>query len=237
MPCKNCYLFSNGEYAKCADCEKKELKAPSTLLRGAKPAPGSTTKGYTIQSSGKKRDAGTGATRDSGEGKGRFDLLWPFAIPELAVHMQKGAEVHDERNWEKGIPLSWFVDSALRHMFSFLRGETDENHLVAAAWNVCAALDTRARVAKGILSYKLSDIPPDTLRVIEERLAEGEEEGEKRDVAHEAHIHTHIHRDKDSAEHIEISHTHYHNHNYHKAYLLNHQHGRNNFTVKEIEGS
>ena len=219
VACKNCFVFLNGEYAKCADCEKKGLNTPDTLLRGAKPYPGSTTVGYTIKSSGKKRDAGTGATRDSGEGKGRFDLLWPFAIPELAVHMQEGAKVHAERNWEKGIPLSWFLDSAMRHLFKFMAGETDENHLAAAAWNVCGALDTRARVAKGLLPDKLNDIPPYTLRAIETACKEGKKIAEE-----ELHVHTHIHRDNASKERIEVSHTHHHNHNYNKDYLLNHQH-------------
>jgi len=232
MSCDNCIVFLHGETTSCDDCKKKELNTSNTILRGAKPNPGSMTSGYTIQSSGKKRDAGTGASRDSGEGKGRFDLLWPFAIPELAVHMQKGAEVHAERNWEKGIPLSWFVDSALRHMFSYLRGETDENHLVAAAWNVCGALDTRARIVRGLLPAKLNDIPPYTLRAIETACKEGKKIAKEKRIA-EGHTHNHFHIDEGGI--TEFSHTHYHNHAYDGNFFKNHQHGHlTSSQVKDI---
>ena len=55
----------------------------------------------------------------------------------LARHYENGAKKYDERNWEKGIPASRFADSALRHMFKYMDGQDDEDHLIAAIWNLC----------------------------------------------------------------------------------------------------
>ena len=103
--------------------------------------------------------AGTGAKRDGNNGKGRFDLLPPRAMKELAIHFQNGGARYGDRNWEKGMPLSWFLDSAHRHGFSVAAGETDENHAVAAAWNWLCFLETRARIALGLLPAELDDLP------------------------------------------------------------------------------
>lgn len=60
----------------------------------------------------------------------------------LAIHFQKGAEKYGERNCEKGIPLSSFYDSATRHTYQFLLGETDEPHHISAIWNCWMAIWT-----------------------------------------------------------------------------------------------
>lgn len=83
----------------------------------------------------------TGAVRDVG-GKGRMDLLPWCAIRRLSIHMEKGSEDHGERNWEKGIPMHCFLDSAFRHLSKYMDGFTDEDHLCAAAWNVLCAMWT-----------------------------------------------------------------------------------------------
>ena len=51
-----------------------------------------------------------------------------------------GAGKYAPRNWEKGIPWSRCLDSALRHLNKFQRGMTDEDHLAAAAWNIFAII-------------------------------------------------------------------------------------------------
>jgi len=119
--------------------------------------------GYSIKDSGVREEMNTGAHRDSRAGKGRFDLLWPFAILDLAIHMEKGAIKYDERNWEKGIKMSRLLDSGLRHLFSYMAGNTDEEHLISAVWNFMCMLDTRTRVAKGLLPEELADFPPDSV--------------------------------------------------------------------------
>lgn len=63
----------------------------------------------------------------------------------VAKHMGNGAAKYGERNWEKGIPLTAYVDSSVRHYLKYRRGDSDEPHLVAAGWNVLCCLATDLR--------------------------------------------------------------------------------------------
>ena len=112
-----------------------------------------------IKDSGTRQEFTTGAVRDAQAGKGRYDLLPTRAMRELAMHFEAGANKYEARNWEKGIPLSRYVDSATRHGFAALEGQTDENHAAAAAWNWLCFMDTRARIRAGILPPELDDLP------------------------------------------------------------------------------
>lgn len=59
---------------------------------------------------------------------------------DVARHFENGALKYGERNWQKGIPISRYIDSALRHLMKDLAGETDEDHAAAFVWNcMCAA--------------------------------------------------------------------------------------------------
>lgn len=91
--------------------------------------------------------------RDMHEGKGRLDLLPCTAILELAKHCEAGAKKYGERNVDKGIPQHSFIDSGLRHLFKYLRGDRDENHLVAALWNIAWAVE------QDVTKLELNDIP------------------------------------------------------------------------------
>lgn len=119
---------------------------------------------YNLHDSGTRQEFSTGAMRDRQAGKGRFDLLPPIALARLARHFEKGANKYGDRNWEKGIPLSRYLDSALRHAFSYLQGQEEEDHLVAAAWNLLAALETESRVMQGELPLDLLDVGPEIRR-------------------------------------------------------------------------
>ncbi len=106
-----------------------------------------------------KRESPTGSVRNNRSGKGRYDLLPGRATHELAVHFEGGASQHGDRNWEKGQPLSWYLDSGLRHTFQVLAGDTTENHAAAAAWNLMCFMETRARIQAGLLPAELDDLP------------------------------------------------------------------------------
>ncbi len=112
-----------------------------------------------IKDSEEKQETSTGASRSGGKGRGKPSLL-PFdALMELAIHFEEGAEVHLPRNWEKGIPLSWYVDSAFRHLAAIMQGKTDESHERAFAWNAVCFLATWVRIKNGTLPAKLDDLP------------------------------------------------------------------------------
>jgi hypothetical protein len=100
---------------------------------------------------------GTGAVRERKEGKGDYSLLPPFAIHKLAQLMQSNAQRIGARNWEKGIPLSSYIDSGERHVNEYRMGMNDEYHLLRAAWNLMCAVDTIERVRAGLLSPELLD--------------------------------------------------------------------------------
>lgn len=114
---------------------------------------------YEIKDSGKKETFATGAIRDDGEGKGRYDLISPIALQRLAILMEKGARKRGARNWEKGFPVSRCWDSATRHLQKHLRGMRDEDHLAAILFNVMAIIHFEDRVAAGKLPKELIDWP------------------------------------------------------------------------------
>ena len=87
----------------------------------------------------------SGAKREDKCGKGRCDLLPACALIRLSKHYEVGAKTHGERNWEKGLPISSFIDSAIRHLFNYLDGDNTEDHLVSAAWNILSAMWTEEK--------------------------------------------------------------------------------------------
>lgn len=98
-----------------------------------------------IKDSGNRRQFDSGAVRDMEEGKGRCDLLPAAAILRLARHFEAGAKKYGDRNWEKGIPVHSFIDSAIRHLMKYMDGWTDEDHLCAATWNCACAMWTEEK--------------------------------------------------------------------------------------------
>lgn len=63
-------------------------------------------------------------------------------ILDLSKHFQNGAKKYGERNWEKGIPVRCYIDSAVRHYLKYLRGDQDEPHDRAFVWNIVCAIWT-----------------------------------------------------------------------------------------------
>jgi len=68
-----------------------------------------------------------------------FSGVTETAVLELAKHYEDGANKYSARNWEKGIPLHCFIDSALRHYMKYKRGDHDEPHDRAVLWNLFGA--------------------------------------------------------------------------------------------------
>lgn len=106
-----------------------------------------------IADSGDRTEFQTGAVRDMHEGKGRFDLLPMCVLMRLARHYENGSKKYGDRNWEKGIPCHSFADSAMRHLVKYLDGYRDEDHLIAAIWNLCGLAWTEEK------KPELMDIP------------------------------------------------------------------------------
>ncbi len=106
-----------------------------------------------IKDSGDRTQFETGAVRDMSAGKGRMDLLPFTAIMELSKHCEAGAVKYGERNVDKGIPQHSLINSGLRHLAKYVRGDKDENHLVAALWNIAWAVE------QDVNKPELNDLP------------------------------------------------------------------------------
>ena len=125
----------------CRKCWDREVEEVDTQVENS------------IKSSGEMTVFASGAVRDKKTGKGRCDLLPACVLLRLAKHYERGAERFGPYNWQKGTPCHSFVDSALRHMLKYMDGWTDEDHLIAAIWNLCGLAWTEEKLPE------LMDIP------------------------------------------------------------------------------
>lgn len=90
-----------------------------------------------------------------------MDLLPMCALMRVARHMEDaiapdpetGLPHYPERNWEQGLPMHSMIDSAFRHLMKYVDGQTDEDHLCAAATNLLMAMWTEEK------KPEMQDIP------------------------------------------------------------------------------
>lgn len=78
-----------------------------------------------------------------------FVAKFPRAFRELTYVYEYGAKKYERGNYRRGAPLTSYVDSALRHLFAYARGETNDresghHHLAHTLWNFWIALDLPA---------------------------------------------------------------------------------------------
>ena len=69
-------------------------------------------------------------------------VSWSDMFLELAKHFEEGAEKYGENNWQKGLPVKCYIDSAVRHYLKWLREDEDERHDRAFCWNILCAIWT-----------------------------------------------------------------------------------------------
>ncbi len=59
---------------------------------------------------------------------------------EVSKHFEEGAAKYGDNNWQKGIPVECYMDSAIRHYLKYRRGDTDEPHDRAFVWNIMCCI-------------------------------------------------------------------------------------------------
>jgi len=169
-----------------------------------------------ITDSGSRATFSTGAVRDNQSGKARFDLLpcttlrdvygmvkpknYPYLAEwALATHFGMGAEKYKPRNWEKGIPLHTYYNSAKRHLIKEIKNWTDEPHLAAVAWNLVCLLWTMDAIADDGLPKELWTFPSNITYIDYELEQEVVSEGES-DLLHSSYdnLSSYFHNDFDS---------------------------------------
>jgi hypothetical protein len=102
-----------------------------------------------LPDSGGRTEFKTGSVRDSMEGKGCPNQL-PIA--------EEGANKYGVRNWEKGQCFSRYIDAIYRHLWGFMEGCEEEDHLSAVIWNAMCLYQTNEWIKEGKLPKELKDI-------------------------------------------------------------------------------
>lgn len=62
------------------------------------------------------------------------------ALLEVSKHFEEGAKKYGENNWQKGLPVHCYIDSAVRHYLKHQRGDVDEPHDRAFIWNLMCCI-------------------------------------------------------------------------------------------------
>lgn len=96
--------------------------------------------GFITTGSGQQEHFEGGSRRDTQEGKPRYSLISPRGLYRLAMLHVRGSDKYGDYNWELGQPTSRVLDSLMRHVEDYRRGDRTEDHLAAIAWNAFAIM-------------------------------------------------------------------------------------------------
>lgn len=111
-----------------------------------------------VKDSGVREEFKTGSKRDTGVGKGRYDLLPFYAIHRLSRVYENGSKKYGDNNWRLGQPCSRYLNSALRHLMKAGAGWKDEDHLAQAMWNIAAIIETQKMIELDKAPKELDDL-------------------------------------------------------------------------------
>ena len=95
---------------------------------------------FDVKDSGERQQFDSGMVRDVATNKIDYSLVFDGPMIErLAIHLTKGAQKYDKRNWMQAAgheELERFKESAVRHFIQWLSGDTDEDHAAALFFNI-----------------------------------------------------------------------------------------------------
>ena len=156
--CSNCYVTDSKICRTCRESESPQ-GGPSEWVGETTEIVRDSWEPKIMEDSGKREQFDTGAIRDTAEGKSRPDLISPYAQLRKGQWLRLGAKKYVERNWEKGMKISRCIASICRHLFQYMAGKTNEDHLAAIAVNAEFIMHYEAMIEKGILPPELDDMP------------------------------------------------------------------------------
>lgn len=90
----------------------------------------------------------SGAVRGVESSIARFDLITPVGLRRLAETYGEGSLKYGDENWLKGIDTKNLMNHALTHINKYLSGDTSEDHLAHAAWNLFAIMHNEELLPK-----------------------------------------------------------------------------------------
>lgn len=131
----------------------EDLKRKALMLSAMYPPSGSQG-----NAAGKKESFSTGAIRDTQDGKLLYGCIPQVMLDEVAKVLTTGAARYGRDNFYKGMPFSRVMDSLLRHVFAYRRGERDEPHLAQAICNLTFLILYEDLITKGKLPKELDDL-------------------------------------------------------------------------------
>jgi hypothetical protein len=92
-------------------------------------------------------EGSTGAVRSKlfpsiGEFPLRLDLMMAndVAMRRIGETYGEGSLKYGDDNWKKGFPRSVMISHCLEHIRLYMAGNTDEDHLAHAAWNLMSQM-------------------------------------------------------------------------------------------------
>jgi hypothetical protein len=141
------HLLQRAQAAKDRAVSKAETEVLSKPVdKAPEPPPRPVNKvevEWSTKDSGERVEFESGMRRDIQTGKPRYDLIPTGPLKRLAGLYARGAEKYGEWNWQLASSpeeIQRFKASALRHMYQYLDGETDEDHAIGAVWNLFALI-------------------------------------------------------------------------------------------------
>lgn len=120
-------------------------------------------KPFEIKDSGERLEFDSGMVRDTAEGKTQWHrVVEGPLLQRWAEHLTKGATKYPDNpdgtaNWTKAEGIAEyrrFRESAFRHFFQAMRGDTDEDHFAATVFNLNGTLYVSAKLASTFPSDK-----------------------------------------------------------------------------------
>lgn len=147
----------------------------------------------TLHDSGERRTFKSGAVRDRGDLKPRPDLISPHAQMREGMIMTLGGIKYELRNWEQGIEISECLASAQRHIEQYKRGDTDEDHIAQARWNLGAIIHFEEEIKAGRMDPAIDDMPHYGDQAVPySRTIEKEERGPDKPCANQVNLHIEV---------------------------------------------
>ena len=124
-----------------------------------------------MRHSDQQTDFPTGAKRDDSEGKGSPSLISPVLLHRTGEHLRKGEEHYPRgddnvSNWSKGMPFRRTADSLIRHIYQWLAGDDEEDHLAAIVCNAMFLMHFEEAIASGGLPETLDDRDPGLKKIL-----------------------------------------------------------------------